>query len=90
MTYVPIPTDHPQVAMAIGRRFGNAVERNRGRRRIRAAFGQGWKPGDAPSGAYLVTGGRSILTVPFDSLVAATESCLHQLSAPATGAEPRR
>ena len=37
--------DPPQVAYAIGRRFGTAVERNRARRRLRAAVAL---DGDAP------------------------------------------
>lgn len=81
MTFVPITTDEPQVAMAIGRRFGNAVERNRGRRRIRAAFRQSWQHGDRPTGAFLITGGRSVLSISFDRLVAAVDGCLDQVAA---------
>jgi ribonuclease P protein component len=55
------------VAYAIGRRFGTAVERNRARRRLRAAIAL-----DAalllPGGAYLVAADRTVMTVPFPTL----------------------
>lgn len=38
LSFLPLESENPQVAFAIGRSFGNAVERNRGRRRLRAAF----------------------------------------------------
>ena len=48
--------DPPRVAYAIGRRFGTAVERNRARRRLRAAVAlDAGTP--APGGAYLVRRG---------------------------------
>lgn len=80
MTFLPIATAEPQVAMAIGRRFGNAVERNRGRRRIRAAFRQSWDPNRVPAGAFLITAGPAVLSLPFEALVAATEGCLNQVA----------
>jgi len=79
MMYVPLPSEHPQLAMAMGRRFGNAVERNRARRRVRAAFAAGWQPGRSPMGAFLVSGNRQLLTARFSSIVEATSDCLTQL-----------
>jgi ribonuclease P protein component len=55
------------VAYAIGRRFGTAVERNRARRRLRAAVAL-----DAalllPGGAYLLAADRTVMTLPFPTL----------------------
>lgn len=71
----------PQLAFSIGRSFGGAVERNRGRRRLRAAFVQVWRalsPERATSlgGAYLLSGSRALLTTPFQRLISDVEACL--------------
>jgi ribonuclease P protein component len=55
------------VAYAIGRRFGTAVERNRARRRLRAAIALD-EALLLPGGAYLVAADRSVMTVPFPTL----------------------
>jgi len=59
--------DPPKVAYAIGRRFGTAVERNRARRRLRAAVAV---HADAlvPGGVYLFAADRSVMTVTFLTL----------------------
>jgi RNase P protein component len=84
-----VPT--PQVAFALGRSFGNAVERNRGRRRLRAAFIEALvrrDPNSRPTGAFLLTGGRGLLVDPFQQLVTSVEACFGQLdgATPSTGA----
>jgi ribonuclease P protein component len=55
------------VAYAIGRRFGNAVERNRARRRLRAAIALD-QALLLSGGAYLVAAERSVMTLPFATL----------------------
>ncbi len=77
VSYVSVPAVQPQLAFAIGRRFGNAVARNRARRRLQAAFGSAWAASpSAPSGAYLVMADRAVLTAPFSGLEQAVRSCL--------------
>ena len=55
------------MAYAIGRRFGTAVERNRARRRLRAAIALD-EALLLPGGAYLVAAERSVMTIPFSKL----------------------
>jgi len=55
------------VAYAIGRRFGNAVERNRARRRLRAAVALD-EALLLPGGTYLLAADRSVMTIPFPTL----------------------
>ena len=55
------------MAYAIGRRFGTAVERNRARRRLRAAIALD-EALLLPGGAYLVAADRSVMTLPFTTL----------------------
>jgi ribonuclease P protein component len=55
------------VAYAIGRRFGTAVERNRARRRLRAAVALD-QALLLPGGAYLLAADRDVMTVPFPTL----------------------
>ena len=55
------------MAYAIGRRFGTAVERNRARRRLRAAIALD-EALLLPGGAYLVAAERSVMTIPFSTL----------------------
>ena len=75
----------PQLAFAIGRSFGSAVERNRGRRRLRAAFVEAWgslglERTELLAGAYLVTGSRQVLVAPFRRLVADIDACFETLA----------
>jgi ribonuclease P protein component len=59
----------PRVAYAVGG-VGNAVVRNRLRRRLRAAVARA-EAELTPGGAYLVSARREALTMPFDALVEA-------------------
>jgi ribonuclease P protein component len=57
----------PRVAYALGRQFGTAVERNRARRRLRAAIALD-KALLLPGGAYLFAADRAVMTIPFPTL----------------------
>lgn len=66
VTYAPVGTAPvPRVAYAVGKRAGNAVTRNRIRRRLRAAAGD---TAGLPPGAYLVSAGPGAAEVPYDEL----------------------
>lgn len=59
--------DPPRVAYAIGRRAGNAVTRNRIRRRLRAAIDH-HAAGLVPGGAYLFSADATSMNTPFPTL----------------------
>jgi ribonuclease P protein component len=69
------------VAYAIGRRTGNAVVRNRLRRRLRAAVHEHAEL-LAPDTAYLVGADRSALTMTFSALSAALSAALRGAPTP--------
>lgn len=53
--------DDAEVAFAIGRQFGTAVERNRARRRVKSALRELDAERSLPHGAYLFRPNRSVL-----------------------------
>jgi ribonuclease P protein component len=65
----------PRVAYGVGRAVGGAVDRNRVRRRLRAAVSE-CEAHLAPGGTYLVSAGREVLTMPFAQLVDALRHLL--------------
>ena len=75
--FVPAEDPSPaRVAYAVGRPVGNAVRRNRVRRRLRAAVGTAEARGLLGSGAYLVGAGREVLTMPAAELEIAVLTAL--------------
>jgi ribonuclease P protein component len=73
VSYVPLAEagPGPLVAFALGRRFGTAVQRNRARRRVRAAFAEAASALGRPFPyAFLVRARPSVLDDPFPRLVA--------------------
>jgi ribonuclease P protein component len=66
------------VAYALGRRFGTAVERNRARRRLRAAVALD-EALLLPGGAYLLAADRAVMTIPFPTLREHVATLLHDV-----------
>lgn len=82
ITFLPEPQGQRRVAYALSRRVGNAVVRNRIRRRLRSVFTHL----DATDfdafrhGTYLVTAHREAATMPYGELAAAVTTALETLA----------
>lgn len=76
--------DRSEVAFAVGRNAGNAVQRNLLRRRMRAIVAE--CADELPTGAYLVRGGPGGPALDFDELKVAMSRALEK----ATRGTPRR
>jgi ribonuclease P protein component len=72
---VPLAEGPPQVAYAVGRRIGNAVTRNRLRRRLRAAV-QVCAGELRPATAYLVGADPAASRASWDELTRDLGACL--------------
>jgi len=67
LSWVPGPVGHPpRVAFAVSRSVGNAVTRNRVRRRLRALMVE--MATDVPSGAYLFRASPAAAHLSFDEM----------------------
>jgi ribonuclease P protein component len=69
----------PRVAYAVARKVGSAVDRNRIRRRLRAAVSDRAAEFDA-GGAYLLEADRTVLTTGFADLCAAVSTAVRTSS----------
>jgi ribonuclease P protein component len=67
------------VGYAIGKKAGNAVERNRIRRRLRAAVAQATMP--LTCGFYVISADPSAVRAPFGELITAVENAVEKLGA---------
>ncbi len=71
-----------RVAYTVGRRAGNAVTRNRIRRRLRAAVGEIDAAGGLPPGAYMVWAGSEVVRLPFETLKESVARAMTSAAAP--------
>jgi len=77
-----------RVGYTASRRVGNAVARNRAKRRLRAAVAH-VMPASAQSGCdYVVIARAATLTRPFDALIGDLSAALARIGAPAGGRAP--
>ena len=70
-----------RVGFTVSRKVGNAVERNRARRRLRAAAEQVMPAHTLAGHDYVIVGRRETLKRPFASLVADLEGTMRRLRA---------
>ena len=77
----------PRVGFTVSRKVGNAVARNRARRRLRAAAEMVMPRDAAPGEDYVLIGRAGTLTRPFADLLADLAAGLRRLGAFRNGAE---
>lgn len=81
VSHIADPPDRIRIAYALSRRVGNAVVRNRVRRRLRSVFAEL----DAvdgrvfPCGTYLVSASAEAAVMPYADLMATTKKLLIEL-----------
>jgi ribonuclease P protein component len=85
-------TPEPRVGFTVTKRIGDAVERNRIRRRLKEALRRAEAVAPAPGHDYVLMARREALTRPFAALVADIENAFAKMSRlePPVRAVPRR
>jgi ribonuclease P protein component len=79
-----------RIGYTVTKKMGNSPERNRIRRRLRAAIGLAGGAHAVPGADYVLVGRRAALSQPFELLVADLISGFDALKRPAAGAKPAR
>lgn len=72
--------DDAEIGFVIGRQFGTAVDRNRARRRLRAALREIDAQRSLAHGAYLFRPNRRVLTAPFDDLTVSVAAAIDAIT----------
>jgi ribonuclease P protein component len=85
LTFVPQEGARPQVAFAISRKLGNAVVRNRCRRRVRPLLAARAQEGRLRAGAYLIHIATRVDDLPADELAREVDDLLTALDARVAG-----
>jgi ribonuclease P protein component len=87
----PLPGDtpFPQVGYAISKRCGNAVTRNRLRRRLRAVVREATNEG-LPAGSYLIGTQPAAAALDYGTLAAHVTEALHRAATAGTAQSERQ
>jgi ribonuclease P protein component len=80
----------PRVGFTVTKKSGNAVERNRIRRRLRAAAGNVVPRKGFAGFDYVIVARRQALTSPFDTMITELERALSRLHDRTAGQRPAR
>ena len=87
---VPADSEAPGVGLTVTKKTGNSPERNRIRRRLRAAL-RACADDLKPQHDYVVVGRRDALTLPFSKVVSDLSSAIAKVHAkPRDTGDPRR
>ena len=79
-TSFPSPDDIVQVGFTTSKKVGNAVERNRARRRLRAAVAEVFPQSATSQSDYVVIGRRETLSRPYSLLLQDLRTALKRVS----------
>ena len=74
------PADGARVGFTVTKKVGDAVERNRIRRRLKEALGRAGAVAPSPGHDYVLMARREALTRPFAELIADIERAFAQMS----------
>ena len=80
LTWLPAdparPAIPPRIAFAVGKAAGGAVQRNRIRRRLRAAMRSLHQQGRLPGGTYLISAQPAVLQLPWADLLELVDTAI--------------